>query len=106
MDGFYKRSELKKQGVLLDTSFLIHLTKNTSKLHHKANALAKYLSENGFDLYVSTIAIAEFCVGGKYSDLIARNYKFYFVDFKLHHAEKAANFIKKVSSQKKTAIYL
>lgn len=55
---------------LLDTSFLIRLLRQDDPLHNNAKEYMRYLlEEKEATLYVSTIAIAEYCVRGSISDL-------------------------------------
>lgn len=48
--------------VLLDTSFLIRLGKETDPLHEFAWGYLTHFTENNIDMYVSTIATAEYSV--------------------------------------------
>lgn len=48
--------------VLLDTSFLIRLGKETDPLHEFAWGYFNHFAENSIDMYVSTIATAEYSV--------------------------------------------
>ena len=50
---------------MLDTSFLIRLLKEDDPLHTNAKSYYQYLLENNFVLYVSTVAVAEYCVKGE-----------------------------------------
>ena len=43
---------------MLDTSFLIRLLKEDDPLHASAKSYFQYFLENGYVLYVSTIAVA------------------------------------------------
>ena len=57
------------EAVLLDTSFFIRLLSKTDKLHQNAKGYYQYFSDRGYTLKISTISIAEYCVGGERSDL-------------------------------------
>jgi predicted nucleic acid-binding protein len=75
-----------KQGVLLDTSFFIRLMDESEPLHKNALGYFRYFLESDFELFISTIAIAEYCVRGKLDELPLRNLKI--LPFNLDHAEK------------------
>lgn len=47
---------------LLDTSFFFRLLDANDPLHENAMGYYEYMLKHDFELYVSTIAIAEFCV--------------------------------------------
>ena len=75
---------------MLDTSFLIRLLKEDDPLHTSAKAYYQYLLENKFLLFVSTVAVAEYCVRGKLDQLPFECVRI--VPFNLDHAEKAGSF--------------
>jgi len=76
--------------VMLDTSFLIRLLKEDDPLHVAAKSYYQFFLENNFVLCVSTVAIAEYCVRGKLSQLPFESVRV--VPFNLDHAEKAGLF--------------
>lgn len=84
------RTDSKGQVVMLDTSFLIRLMKENDPLHNSALEYYQYLLEHGFILYVSTIALAEYCVKGKLSDIPFDNLRI--VPFNLDHSSIAGAF--------------
>ena len=59
----------KGKVVMLDTSFLIRLLKEDDPLHKSALNYYQYLLENEYLLFVSTIALAEYCVKGKMDEI-------------------------------------
>ena len=75
---------------MLDTSFLIRLLKKDDPLHTSAKTYFQYFLENRFSLYVSTVAIAEYCVKGKLEQLPFEYVRV--VSFNIDHAEKAGSF--------------
>lgn len=75
---------------MLDTSFLIRLLKEDEPLHKTAKNYFQYFLENNFVLYVSTIAVAEYCVKGALDQLPFECVRV--VPFNLDHAEKAGTF--------------
>lgn len=75
---------------MLDTSFLIRLLKEDDPLHMSAKAYYQYFLENKFLLFVSTVAVAEYCVRGQLDQLPFECVRV--VPFNLNHAEKAGDF--------------
>ncbi len=91
---------MSKKGVLCDTSFFIRLLDKNSDLHLNAKGYFKYFTENGYDLLISTIAIAEYCVGGDISELPLRNLQI--LPFNLNHAKRTGEFAKIIFQNKGT----
>lgn len=60
-------------GVLLDTSFFIRFLNLEDPLFQNTENYYKYFVNNGFNLFVSTISIAEYCVRGNVDELPLRN---------------------------------
>jgi len=87
------------KGVMLDTSFVIRLLDDTSDLHQSANDYFKYFLENDYELYISTIAIAEFCVQGSIDQLPLVNVMI--KPFNISHAVKTGEFAKYIFNLKK-----
>jgi hypothetical protein len=81
-------------GVLCDTSFFIRWAKPDEALHPAAHAYLKFLVEGGHELYVSTIALAEYAV----RDSIANLPLLYFriLPFNVNHAQCAGDFARAV----------
>lgn len=75
---------------MLDTSFLIRLLKEDEPLHASAKMYYQYFLENKFLLFVSTVAVAEYCVHGKLDELPFESVRI--VPFNLDHAEIAGSF--------------
>ena len=75
---------------MLDTSYLIRLLKDDEPLHESAKDYYQYFLQNGFILYVSTVAIAEYCVRGKLDELPFECVRV--LPFNLDHAEKAGHY--------------
>lgn len=84
--------------VLLDTSFLIRLLNDDNSLNANAEGYYKYFLENNIAMVVSTIAIAEYCVRGSYSDLPLKNIQV--LPFNFTHALKTGEFAKVVFENK------
>lgn len=75
---------------MLDTSFLIRLLKEDEPLHTSAKTYFQYFLENDFVLYVSTVAIAEYCVKGSIDQLPFECVRV--IPFNLDHAAVAGRF--------------
>ncbi len=86
------------KGVFCDTSFFIRLLDKADLLHKNARGYFKYLSENDFELLISTIAIAEYCVGGDILELPLKNLQI--VPFNLDHSKRTGEFAKIIFQNK------
>lgn len=75
---------------MLDTSFLIRLLKEDEPLHKNAKAYFQHFLENSFVLYVSTVAVAEYCVKGTLDQLPFECVRV--IPFNLDHAAKAGSY--------------
>ena len=51
------------KGVLLDTSFFLRFLNSADPLFKNADDYFRYFLKNDFSLFISTISVAEFCVG-------------------------------------------
>lgn len=80
------------KGVFCDTSFFIRLLDKEDPLHTNAKGYFKYFTENDFELFISTIAIAEYCIGGDIHELPLKNLQI--VPFNLNHAQRTGEFAK------------
>ncbi len=89
---------MTKAGVLLDTSFFIRLLDDRDPLHPNALGYFKYFLENDFELYISTISVAEYCVRGKLEELPLMNLKI--LPFNLDHAQKSGIMAKIIFTEK------
>lgn len=84
------KSSDKGQVAMLDTSFLIRLLKGDDPLHESAVEYYQYLLEKEYVLFVSTIALAEYCVKGKLDEIPFDNLRV--VPFNLDHSSAAGEF--------------
>jgi len=82
--------ETMSNSVLLDTSFLIRLLNKEEKLHEHAKGYYRYFLDQEYELKVSTIAIAEYCVRGKREDLPLK--QVLVSPFNIDDAEQAGHF--------------
>lgn len=89
-----------KESALLDTSFLIRLLSESNPLHEIAIHYYEYFLQEGNEMKVSTISIAEYCVKGSVDELPLRNLKV--VPFNINHAIVAGKFAKIVFEQKRS----
>lgn len=88
---------------MLDTSFLIRLLKEDEELHESAKAYFQYFLEHNFILYVSTVAVAEYCVKGKLDELPFECVRV--SPFNLDHAERAGNYASTLFNAKNQGKY-
>ena len=83
-------SKEQSKVAMLDTSFLIRFLKKDEPLHASAQAYLRFLMENKFVLYVSTVAVAEYCVHGSIDEIPFEYVRI--VPFNLDHAEIAGSY--------------
>ncbi|WP_114748455.1 hypothetical protein [Pleomorphovibrio marinus] len=65
--------DLKLGAVLLGTSFLLRFLNGKDFLFKNANGYFRYFMEKEIVMMISTISIAEYCVGGDIHELPLRN---------------------------------
>jgi predicted nucleic acid-binding protein len=87
-----------KEGVFCDTSFFIRLLDKNDPLHSNARGYFKYLTESSFQLMISTIAIAEYCVRGEINELPLKNLQI--VPFNLDHSLRTGEFARAIFMNK------
>jgi hypothetical protein len=87
------------KSVLLDTSFFIRLLNDEDPLHHNAKDYFKYFLDNDIVLKISTISIAEYCVGGSLDQLPLRNIQV--LPFNIDHAKRTGEFAKAMFDEKR-----
>lgn len=78
------------KGALLDTSFFLRFLNEKDALFNNADKYYQYFLEKEIKLFISTISIAEYCVGGKIDQLPLKN--LIVLPFNINHAEKAGEF--------------
>jgi hypothetical protein len=76
--------------VLLDTSFFIRFLNDSDPLFHNADGYFRYFLQKEITMMISTISIAEYCVGGDVHELPLRNLQI--VPFNLDHSKRAGAF--------------
>lgn len=78
--------------VLLDTSFFLRFLNESSILFKNADGYFRYFLEKEITMLISTISIAEYCVGGDVRELPLRNLQI--LPFNLDHAKRTGEFAK------------
>lgn len=86
------------KAVLLDTSFFLRFLNDTDPLFKNADEYFRYFLEKEIVMMVSTISIAEYCVGGDVHELPLRNLQI--VPFNLDHSKRTGEFAKIVFQHK------
>jgi len=87
------------KAVLLDTSFFLRFLNDKDPLFKNADAYFRYFIQKEITMMISTISIAEYCVGGDVHELPLRNLQI--VPFNLDHSKKTGEFAKIVFEAKK-----
>jgi len=89
---------MKHRAVLLDTSFFLRFLDEGSPLFKNADAYFRYFLQQEITMMISTISIAEYCVGGEISELPLLNLQI--VPFNLDHSKRTGEFAKVVFKNK------
>jgi hypothetical protein len=89
---------MKHSGVLLDTSFFLRFLNDSDPLFKNADGYFRYFIQEEITMMVSTISIAEYCVGGDISELPLRNLQI--VPFNLDHSKLTGDFARIVFQNK------
>ena len=87
-----------KLGILCDTGFLIRLNQPLDPLHANARAYLKYLLAGDHQLYVSTIALAEYAVKDQILNLPMKYFRV--LPFNIDHAQRAGELARIVFSKR------
>ena len=88
------------KSVLLDTSFFLRFLNTNDPLFKNADGFFRYFLEKDFTMMISTISIAEYCVGGEVSELPLRNLQI--IPFNLDHAKRSGEFAKIIFQNRKS----
>jgi hypothetical protein len=78
------------KAVLLDTSFFLRFLNDTDSLFKNADGYFRYFIRHDIIMVISTISIAEYCVGGDVHELPLRNLQI--LPFNLDHAKRTGEF--------------
>jgi hypothetical protein len=88
------------KSVLLDTSFFLRFLNTNDPLFKNADGYFRYFLEKEITMMISTISIAEYCVGGDVNELPLRNLQI--IPFNLDHAIRTGEFAKIAFQNRKT----
>ncbi|HBI80434.1 MAG TPA: hypothetical protein DDY04_00415 [Bacteroidales bacterium] len=86
------------RAVLLDTSFFLRFLNDSDPLFKNADGYFRYFLKNEIAMMVSTISIAEYCVGGDVHELPLRNLQI--LPFNFDHSKRTGEFAKIVFQNK------
>ncbi|WP_418262396.1 hypothetical protein [Flavobacterium faecale] len=86
------------KSVLLDTSFFIRFLNDKDPLFKNADGYFRYFLKEDITMLISTISIAEYCVGGNIYELPLRNLQI--IPFNLDHSKKTGEFARIVFKNK------
>ncbi len=80
------------RAILLDTSFFMRFMNDGDPLFKNADGYFRYFLQKEITMMISTISIAEYCVGGDIHELPLRNLQI--VPFNLDHSKRTGEFAK------------
>lgn len=86
------------KSVLLDTSFFLRFLNDESPLYKNADNYFRYFIQHEITMMISTISIAEYCVGGDIHELPLKNLQI--VPFNLDHSKRTGEFAKIIFQNK------
>lgn len=86
------------KSVLLDTSFFLRFLNEGDPLFKNADGYFRYFIKEEITMMISTISIAEYCVGGDINELPLRNLQI--VPFNLDHSKRTGEFARIVFHNK------
>lgn len=89
-----------KRSVLLDTSFFLRLLNDEDPLFRNADGYFRYFLDSETHLLISTISIAEYCIGGDLKELPLRNLQI--IPYNLNHAQRTGEFARVAFMQRNT----
>ena len=86
------------KSVLLDTSFFLRFLNDNDPLFKNADGYFRHFIKEEITMMISTISIAEYCVGGDIHELPLRNLQI--VPFNLDHSKRTGEFARIVFQNK------
>jgi len=86
------------KSVLLDTSFFLRFLNDEDPLYANADGYFRHFLQEGMTMLLSTISIAEYCVGGDISELPLKNLQI--LPFNVMHAKRTGEFARLVFRHK------
>ena len=89
-------------GVLLDTSFFFRFLNDSDPLFKNSDDYYRYFLHEEFSLFISTVTIAEFCVGGSADELPLKNLRI--LPFNYNHAIKTGEFARSLFEARKKGL--
>ncbi|RYF45603.1 MAG: hypothetical protein EOO39_51020 [Cytophagaceae bacterium] len=88
------------KSVLLDTSFFLRFLNDEDPLYVHADGYFRHFLREETTMLISTISIAEYCVGGDMSELPLKNLRI--LPFNISHAQRTGEFARLVFQHRKT----
>lgn len=89
---------MKRKAVLLDTSFFLRFLNDADPLFLNTDGYFRYFLQQDIVMIISTISIAEYCVGGDVHELPLKNLQI--LPFNLDHSKRTGEFAKIVFQNK------
>jgi hypothetical protein len=86
------------KAVLLDTSFFLRFLNEKDPLFKNVDGYFRYFLQKEITMMISTISIAEYCVGGDVHELPLRNLQI--IPFNLDHSRRTGEFARIVFQKK------
>ena len=86
------------KSVLLDTSFFLRFLNDSDPLFQNADTYFRYFIQNEITMMISTISIAEYCVGGNVHELPLKNLQV--IPFNIDHSLRTGEFAKIIFENK------
>lgn len=86
------------RSVLLDTSFFLRFLDEGSPLFQNSDEYFRYFLQQEITMMISTISIAEYCVGGEINELPLLNMQI--IPFNINHAKRTGEFARIVFQNK------
>lgn len=87
------------KSVLLDTSFFLRFLNDEDPLYAHADGYFRHFLREETTMLISTISIAEYCVGGHISELPLKNLRI--IPFNVGHAQRTGEFARLVFQHRK-----
>lgn len=89
---------MNSKAVLLDTSFFLRFLNDKDPLYKNADGYFRHFLQEDMPMMISTISIAEYCIGGDIHELPLKNLQI--LPFNLDHAKRTGEFAKIVFQNK------
>ena len=89
---------MNSKAVLLDTSFFLRFLNDKDPLYKNADGYFRHFLQEDMPMLISTISIAEYCIGGDIHELPLKNLQI--LPFNVDHAKRTGEFAKIVFQNK------